>query len=122
MTIGSGPTLQSSFLRQGADRPLAHDPMVLQALGQNGAAIGDEVDPWRHTRIWVGVSLNGGFPPPKSSNLIGFSIIFTIYFGVHTKSFATNNALRPLREKGHPFREAWKSRLFDIPYIYIYLV
>eukprot|EP00434_Breviolum_minutum_P043042 symbB.v1.2.038342.t1/scaffold5937.1/size22354/1 len=27
---------------EGADRPLAHDPMVLQALGQNGAAIGDE--------------------------------------------------------------------------------
>ena len=29
---------------QGADRPLAHDPMVLQALGSNGEAIGDDLD------------------------------------------------------------------------------
>ena len=31
--------------------------------------------------IYMGVSENGGFPP-KSSILIGFSIIFTIHFGV----------------------------------------
>ncbi|CAK9027142.1 unnamed protein product, partial [Durusdinium trenchii] len=29
---------------QGAERPLANDPMVLQALGYQGAAIGDELD------------------------------------------------------------------------------
>ena len=30
----------------------------------------------------MGVSENGGLKPPKSSILIGFSIIFTIHFGV----------------------------------------
>lgn len=36
--------LCESGFEEGADRPLAHDPMVLQALGSNGEAIGDDLD------------------------------------------------------------------------------
>ena len=38
------PPNTHTHTNQGAERPLANDPMVLQALGYQGAAIGDELD------------------------------------------------------------------------------
>ena len=61
----------------------------------------------------MGVNLKIGVYTPKSSILIGFSLIFTIHFGVFPSIFGNAHISR----KGQPyFQENYVANLFSIIY------
>ena len=62
--------------------------------------------------VYMGVNPKIMGPPPKSSILIGFSIIFTIHFGGNIPLFLETPILRTKRHSASQLR-IWESKSFS---------